>query len=140
MDDSKASETSQHAELTAQLLTEDLGAIGSVSWAPRLDGYALFEDGVMFGFVAQDCTPYLRANAASAARFHDMGSTKHAEMPYWSVPRSAIADVGLLRELAYESADAAHIAASFGIDDDPIVITKPSMSIAAAITRTLLAA
>jgi|GEM_PF-5373107 len=140
MDTNSTYETEQLAELTARLLADDLRTIGAVTCAPRLNGYALFEDGVMFGLVENDGTVFLRTNTISAERFHELESTKHGELPYWTVPRVALHNIVLLRELAYEAADTAHIAASFGINDEETVVATSSLSIAAAISRTLLAA
>ncbi len=114
--------TSKTAEVVAQLLTEDLQPVGSVTYSRRLTGYALLEDGVMFGFVTEDGEAYLRASAATAAQFHAMGSAKHPQMPYWTIPAAAAADLAHLCELAYEAADMAHIAILFGIDDEAAVI------------------
>ena len=131
--------TSNTAEETTRLLAADLHSIGSISYQPRLGGYALLEDGVMFGFVAADGVPYLRATAATAGRFHDLGATKHADMPYWTIPAAIAADRAVLCELAYEAADLAHMAFLFGIDDEPAVVraTRPMPS---ALSLALLAA
>ena len=105
-------------ETITQCLVKDLAAIGSVSYAAQFNGFALFEDGVMFGLVDEESTVYLRASLQTGERFSQMGSVKHAELPYWSLPEVLSSDLATLRALAYEAADNAHIAASFGIDDD----------------------
>jgi TfoX/Sxy family transcriptional regulator of competence genes len=66
----------------AELLASALAPIGDISLEPRLQGVALLDDGVMFGYVDATGTPYLRATAMSAPRFHALGSTKHPEMQY----------------------------------------------------------
>jgi len=125
------------AEIITNLLIKDLEPIGSVTAARRLHGFALFEDGVMFGFVEQDGTIYLRATMRTAERFNQLGSTKHAEMPYWSVPMAIASNVHALRDLAYQAADNAHLAASFGIEDAPTPIT-PKGGTLGAVTRTVV--
>ena len=69
----------------AELLASALAPIGDISLEPRLQGVALLDDGVMFGYVDATGTPYLRATAMSAPRFHALGSTKHPEMQYLSL-------------------------------------------------------
>lgn len=101
----------------ADLLAADIGTIGSVSTEPRFDGVALLEDGVMFGYVDADGTPYLRANEATAAHFHGLGSSRHPQMPYWSIPPSVSGDLARLRQAADEAADLAHLAYSFGLSE-----------------------
>ena len=101
----------------AELLASALAPIGDISLEPRLQGVALLDDGVMFGYVDATGTPYLRATAMSAPRFHALDSTKHPEMQYWSIPHSLAADIPRLRELAFDAADAAHLAFSFDIDE-----------------------
>lgn len=132
-----------NGEAVAALLVRDLVTIGSVTYSTRLTGYGLFEDGVMFGFVEADGTFYLRATARTAEYFNSRGATKHREMPYWSVPDAVASDIQVLRDLAYQAADNAHLAASFGIDDLSPAVTKLSTlgTVSTVVkTMTLLAA
>ena len=133
-------ETVEVETITA-LLVRDLAPIGSVSYERRLNGFALFEDGVMFGFVEADGTAYLRATSATAEQFHRRGGHKHPEMPYWSVPNSVAGDIGILCDLAYQAADNAHLAASFGIDDvAPEPEARPFSGVTGMMRLALLAA
>jgi len=121
------------------LLARDLLAIGSVTVERRFQGWALLDDDVMFGFVDHHGTAYLRASAAIAEYFHELGSSKHPEMPYWSIPESIATDIDRLRHYAYEASDNAHIAISFGISDGQTRTVKPS-SLIRPITFLALAA
>lgn len=127
-------------EVIAQLLVTDLADIGDVSFEPRLTGMALLEDGVMFGYVDNDGTPYLRATEQTAARFHALGSVKHSEMPYWSIPHGISADKGTLHEIAYEAAEAAHLAFSFDISDTPAAAPTTPAPLRTIMSLVLLAA
>lgn len=100
----------QEPELIARMLTQDLAVLGAVSCVQRFDGWALLEESIMFGFVDNNRQVFLRANELTAQRFAAFGGVKHPDMPYWTVPSQAEADLGMLRELAYEAVDAAHIA------------------------------
>lgn len=100
----------QAPELTARILTRDLAAIGAVRCVERFDGWALLEGPVMFGFVDNTNQVFLRTNELTAQRFSAFGGTKHPHMPYWTVPERVGANLDLLRDLAYEAIDAAHLA------------------------------
>lgn len=116
----------QNAELTARLLTQDLAVIGCISCVERFDGWALLDSGVMFGFVDQDNVVFLRASELSALRFATLGATKHQDMPYWTVPVDASTDLGMLRDLAYEAADAAHLAVADQFSSRVAELTHPT--------------
>lgn len=128
------------AEAVAGLLARDLAPIGVITQERRLSGIALLEDGVMFGYVDADGTPFLRTTLATAQRFHALGSRKHPEMRYWSIPHSIASDNSQLLEAAYESADAAHLAFSFNVDDVDVIVTTRSRPLRSLVTFTLLAA
>jgi len=100
----------QNPELTARMLAKDLAVIGSVTCVERFDGWALLDAGVMFAFVDDQNIVYLRAGKRTAARFAELGSAKHPDMPYWTLPVAAHDDVEMIRDLAYEAADIAHLA------------------------------
>jgi len=117
----------QNPELTARELAKDLAVIGSVTCVERFDGWALLDAGVMFCFVDQNNTIYLRAGERTAARFADLGSTKHPDMPYWTLPAAAQEDVEMTRDLAYEAADIAHLALASPEEPNDTTITIESL-------------
>lgn len=116
----------QNPELTARLLAQDLAVIGCISCVERFDGWALLDSGVMFGFIDNTNVAFLRASELTALRFADLGATKHRDLPYWTVPAQASTDLVMLRDLAYEAADAAHLAVADRFSNRIAELTQPT--------------
>lgn len=93
----------------AEALRDDLAPLGDVTVKKMFGGFGVFESGVMFALVDRDGTPFLRAVAATEARYIEAGSNKHG-MPYWSIPDRVLADDGLLLEWAGEALEVARAA------------------------------
>jgi DNA transformation protein len=73
-------------------LVEALQPLGAVRSRAMFGGHGLFEDGVMFALVDSGGDAFLRADEALRPDFEAAGSTRHARMPYWSVPADVLED------------------------------------------------
>lgn len=104
----KGARKSEAGEAMAATLVDELAPLGDVTRRSMFGGHGIFADGVMFGLVDSDGTPFLREAAASPPD----GSVRHGRMPYWSVPEELIDAPDQLRELAGRSLDAARAARS----------------------------
>jgi DNA transformation protein len=90
----------------AAALEETLAPLGASSRA-MFGGHGLFRDEVMFAIVDSEGRLYLRADATTAVAFETAGSTQHARMPYWEVPRPIREDSEQLLEWAATAAEVA---------------------------------
>lgn len=94
----------------AEALVDDLAGLGDVTSKKMFGGVGLFEDGVMFLIVDSTGGVFLRADDDTAAKFAELGSSKHARMPYYSVPGRVLADPAELLKWATEALDVAKAA------------------------------
>ncbi len=90
----------------AAVLLEELKPLGDVTRRAMFGGHGIFADGVMFGLVDSEGTPFLRADDDSPPD----GSVRHGRMPYWSVPDDLLDAPDRLRERAGRSLASARAA------------------------------
>ncbi len=81
--------------------------LGGVTSKAMFSGHGVFKDDVMFAIVDSEGRLYLRADATTAMAFEAAGSTQHARLPYWEIPKAIGADDESLREWAEAAAEVA---------------------------------
>ena len=85
---------------SAGRLAEALEPLGDVTTRKMFGGYGVSEGSVMFGLIDSAGTPHLRVDETTESLFEQAGSTKHARMPYWSIPDEVLDDPEALLEWA----------------------------------------
>lgn len=70
-------------------LFSDLGPITS---RKMFGGICLYYDGTVFSLVSSDGTIYLKSKGSLASDLQDEGGTQFHNMPYWSLPDTALED------------------------------------------------
>lgn len=81
--------------------------LGGVTSKAMFGGHGIFQNDVMFAIVDSEGRLYLRADATTEMAFEAAGSTQHARMPYWEIPRAIAEDEESLREWAQAAAEVA---------------------------------
>lgn len=109
MGEKGARQSTSGAEMAERLLDE-LAPLGDVSTKKMFGGYGVFVDGVMFALVDSAGGAFLRADAATEARFEAAGSEAHGRMPYWRIPPVVLDDTPSLLDWANEARDVARAA------------------------------
>lgn len=87
----------------ASWLVDELATLGDVTSKKMFGGYGVFESGLMFGLIDSDGLAHFRSSPTDSVRFVEAGASKHAKMPYWSIPDDVIADHDQLVEWATEA-------------------------------------
>lgn len=103
----KGAKQSTASAAMADRLLDELAPLGDVTAKKMFGGHGIFADGVMFALVDSAGTPFLRANAETAAGFEAAGSDPHGKMPYWEIPDGVLADTDSLTAWAEQAHDVA---------------------------------
>ncbi len=84
----------------AEDIVERLAPLGPVTWKKMFGGAGILLDGKVFALVNHDGYAHFKVNDSNRDRYESAGSTRFANMPYYSIPENVLADDALLRELA----------------------------------------
>lgn len=103
----KGDKRTQDATDAAARLVDDLAPLGEVTSKSMFGGYGISESGIMFALIDSAGVPHFRVDQTTEETYVEAGSSKHARMPYWSVPEDALSDNKLLIERAKEALDVA---------------------------------
>ena len=69
-----------------------LSDLGDLTSRKMFGGMCLYHQDMVFALLSSDGTLYLKAKDAVAQELAEAGSTQFHNMPYWSVPMSALDD------------------------------------------------
>ena len=81
-------------------LFEDLGAITT---RKMFGGICVYHDGTLFALMSSDGRLYLKAKEGVAEALKTEGAEQFHNMPYWSLPESALEDPELALDWAKRS-------------------------------------
>lgn len=71
---------------------EIFAPLGGLTHRKMFGGICIYRDGAIFSLVSSDGRIYLKAQGDAAADLKDDGSAQFHNMPYWSLPDSALDD------------------------------------------------
>jgi len=72
--------------------TDLFSDLGPVTSRKMFGGICLYYDGTVFSLVSSDGTIYLKSKGSLANALADDGGTQFHNMPYWSLPDTALED------------------------------------------------
>ncbi len=79
--------------------TDLFSDLGPISSRKMFGGLGLYYDGTIFSLVSGDGTIYLKSKGSLASAIADDGGTQFHNMPYWSLPDTALEDPTLACDL-----------------------------------------
>lgn len=80
------------ADADIALATDLFSDIGNISTRKMFGGICLYLDGVVFALMTRDAQLFLKAKGDVATRLAEDGASRFHNMPYWSLPLSALDD------------------------------------------------
>ena len=69
-----------------------LSDLGDLTSRKMFGGMCLYHEGIVFALLSSDGTLYLKAKGSVATELTASGADQFHNMPYWSVPMSALDD------------------------------------------------
>ena len=66
--------------------------LGGITTRKMFGGMCLYQDGTVFALMTSDGVLHLKCRDALAAELAEAGATQFHNMPYWSLPESALDD------------------------------------------------
>lgn len=73
--------------------------LGPITHRKMFGGMCLYYDGTVFSLVSGEGTIYLKTKGSLASDLADGGGTQFHNMPYWSLPDTALEDPTIACEL-----------------------------------------
>jgi DNA transformation protein len=74
-------------------------SLGPITHRKMFGGICLYYDGTVFSLVSKDGTIYLKTKGSLASALQDDGGTQFHNMPYWSLPDTALEDPAIACDL-----------------------------------------
>lgn len=80
------------ADADINFATDLFSELGNVTTRKMFGGMCLYLDGEVFALMSSDSRLYLKAKGDIVTQLADDGATQFHNMPYWSLPPSALDD------------------------------------------------